>query len=137
MNGTLVDSNVLLDVLTEDPRWSGWSSTALERCANTGPLYINAIIYAEVSIGFETIEEFETALPAESFGRLRLPLEAAFLAGKVFLRYRKRKGPRTSPLPDFFIGAHAAVASLRLLTRDARRYRTYFPSLDLLTPDAK
>jgi len=137
MNGTLVDSNVLLDVLTKDLRWGAWSSAALERSANTGPLYINAIIYAEVSIGFDTIEEFEEALPPESFGRLHLPLEAAFLAGKAFLRYRKRKGVRASPLPDFIIGAHAALAGLRLLTRDARRYRTYFPSLDLLAPDAR
>lgn len=137
MKGTLVDSNVLLDVLTEDPRWGGWSSAALERCADGGPLFINAIVYAEVSIGFETIEEFEEALPPESFGRLHLPLEAAFAAGKAFLRYRRRKGIRTSPLPDFFIGAHAAVAGLRLLTRDGRRYRTYFPSLELLAPDAK
>jgi predicted nucleic acid-binding protein len=137
MNGTLVDSNVLLDVLTEDPRWGWWSSAALERCANSGPLFINAIVYAEVSIGFATIEEFEEALPPESFGRLHFPLEAAFLSGKAFLRYRRRKGIRTSPLPDFFIGAHAAVAGLRLLTRDGRRYRTYFPSLELLAPDAK
>jgi predicted nucleic acid-binding protein len=137
MNGTLVDSNVLLDVLTEDPRWRRWSSAALERCANSGPLFINAIVYAEVSIGFATIEEFEDALPAESFGRLHLPLEAAFVAGKAFLRYRRRRGLRTSPLPDFFIGAHAAVAGLRLLTRDGRPYRTYFPSLELVAPDAK
>jgi predicted nucleic acid-binding protein len=137
MKGSLVDSNVLLDVLTEDPRWGEWSSAALERCANSGPLFINAIIYAEVSVGFETIEECEDAIPPESFGRLHLPLEAAFAAGKAFLRYRHRKGIRTSPLPDFFIGAHAAVAGLRLLTRDGRRYRTYFPSLELLAPDAK
>jgi predicted nucleic acid-binding protein len=137
MNGTLVDSNVLLDVLTEDPRWGRWSSAALERCANSGPLFINAIVYAEVSIGFATIEEFEDILPAESFGRLHLPLEAAFVAGKAFLRYRRRRGLRTSPLPDFFIGAHAAVAGLRLLTRDGRPYRTYFPSLELVAPDAK
>lgn len=136
MTGTLVDSNVLLDVLTEDPRWGGWASAALERCANSGPLFINAVVYAEVSIGFATIEEFEEALPPESFGRLHLPLEAAFLAGKAYLRYRRRKGIRTSRLPDFFIGAHAAVAGLRLLTRDGRRYRTYFPSLELVAPDA-
>lgn len=137
MKGTLVDSNVLLDVLTEDPRWGEWSATALEHCANNGALFINAIIYAEVSIGFATIEELEEALPPESFERLHLPLEAAFLAGKAFLRYRHRKGLRTSPLPDFFIGAHAAVAGLRLLTRDGRRYRTYFPSLELVAPEAK
>jgi hypothetical protein len=134
VNGTLVDSNVLLDVLTDDPRWGAWSAAALERCANSGRLYINAIIYAEVSIGFESIEEFEEALPPESFGRLHVPLEAAFLAGKTFLRYRRRAGIQTSPLPDFFIGTHAAVAGLRLLTRDARRHRTYFPSLELATP---
>ena len=137
MKGTLVDSNVLLDVLTEDPRWGEWSSAALERCADSGALYINAIVYAEVSIGFKTIEEFEEALPPDSFPRLHLPSEAAFLAGKTFLRYRHRKGIRTSPLPDFFIGAHAAVAGLRLLTRDSHRYRTYFPSLKLVAPDAK
>jgi hypothetical protein len=137
MNGTLVDSNVLLDVLTEDVRWEGWSSAALERCANSGPLFVNAVVYAEVSIGFATIEEVEEALPPESFGRLHLPLEAAFLAGKAFLRYRRRQGIRTSPLPDFFIGAHAAVAGLRLLTRDGRRYRTYFPSLELVAPDTE
>ncbi len=137
MKGTLVDSNVLLDVLTEDPQWGEWSAAALERCADSGPLFINAIIYAEASIGFETIEECEEALPQDSFPRLHLPLEAAFLAGKAFLRYRYRKGIRTSPLPDFFVGAHAAVAGLRLLTRDSRRYRTYFPSLELVAPDAK
>ncbi len=118
------------------PAGGGWAAAALERCANSGPLFINAVVYAEVSIGFATIEEFEEALPPESFGRLHLPLEAAFLAGKAYLRYRRRKGIRTSRLPDFFIGAHAAVAGLRLLTRDGRRYRTYFPSLELVAPDA-
>jgi len=137
MTGTLVDSNVLLDVLTEDPRWCAWSSAALERCATSGRLYINASIYAEVSIGFETIEDLEAALPPESFVRLHLPLEAAFLAGKAFLRSRRRRGVRTSPLLDFFIGAHAAVAGVRLLTRDGGRSRTSFPSLELLAPDTK
>ncbi len=135
MAGTLVDSNVILDVVTEDARWYPWSSSAIERCANEGPLYINPIIYAEVSIGFAAIEEVETALPAEFFVRLQIPVEAAFLAGKAFLRYRKDRGPRTSALPDFFIGAHAAIAGLRLLTRDRRRYRTYFPSVVILAPD--
>jgi predicted nucleic acid-binding protein len=134
MPGTLVDSNVILDVLTEDGRWYAWSSVALTQCASEGPLYINPIIYAEVSIGFATIEEMEGALPAESFPRLPIPPEAAFLAGKAFLRYRRRKGVEVTPLPDFFIGAHAAVAGLRLLTRDSHRYRTYFPTLDLVTP---
>ncbi len=134
MSGTLVVSNVLLDILTNDPTWSAWSATALERCANEGLLYINPIIYAEVSIRFNSVEELEAALPEESFRRLPLSPEAAFLAGKAFLRYRRHGGQQTTPLPDFFIGAHAAVAGMRLLTRDARRYRTYFPTLPLIAP---
>jgi predicted nucleic acid-binding protein len=134
MAGTLVDSNVILDVLTEDPRWYAWSSNALAQCANEGALYINPIIYAEVSIGVATIEELEEVLPSDSFPRLPIPLEAAFLAGKSFLRYRRRKGAKITPLPGFFIGAHAAVAGLRLLTRDSRRYRTYFPSVEVISP---
>jgi len=134
MPDTLVDSNVLLDVLTEDPRWFEWSSSALEQCANAGRLYINPIVYAEVSVGFKKIEEVEAALPREFFQRLQIPFEAAFLAGKAFLAYRKKGGARTSTLPDFFIGAHAAIAGLRLLTRDSRRYKAYFPSLGLVCP---
>jgi hypothetical protein len=134
MAATLVDSNVILDVLTEDARWYAWSSAALAQCADAGPLYINPIIYAEVSIGVATIEEMEEVLPPESFPRLPIPLEAAFLAGKAFLRYRKQKGIKITPLPDFFIGAHAAVAGLKLLTRDSRRYRTYFPTVEILAP---
>ncbi|MCX7017152.1 MAG: type II toxin-antitoxin system VapC family toxin [Candidatus Sumerlaeota bacterium] len=132
MAGTLVDSNVILDVLTADRAWGARSSAALEQAANEGPLYINPIIYAEVSIRFARIEEMEEALPPDSFARLPLPLEAAFLAGKAFLAYRKKGGARRSTLPDFFIGAHAAVAGLRLLTRDASRYRTYFPSVSIV-----
>jgi predicted nucleic acid-binding protein len=135
MPGALVDSNVILDVLTDDPRWQAWSSAALEECANEGALYINAMIYAEVSISFARIEQVEEALPAEWFERLAIPLEAAFLAGKAFLSYRRKGGARTSTLPDFFIGAHAAVAGLRLLTRDAGRYRTYFPALEIISPE--
>ncbi len=134
MSGTLVDSNVLLDILTNDPTWSAWSATALERCANEGMLYINPIIYAEISIRFNSIEELEAAVPEESFRRLPLSAEAAFLAGKAFLRYRRQGGQHTTTLPDFFIGAHAAVTGLRLLTRDAQRYRTYFPTLPLIAP---
>lgn len=134
MPDTLVDSNVLLDVLTEDRRWFEWSSSALEKYANTGRLCINPIIYAEVSVGFKRIEEVEAALPHEFFQRLQIPFEAAFLAGKAFLAYRKKGGARTATLPDFFVGAHAAIAGLRLLTRDSRRYKTYFPSLDLVSP---
>jgi predicted nucleic acid-binding protein len=134
MKGTLVDSNVLLDLLTKDATWSAWSATALEQCANEGPLYINPLIYAEVSIGFNRIEEVEEALPETTFRRLPLPSEAAFLAGKAFLHYRRQGGSRRSPLPDFFIGAHAAVANLRLLTRDASRHRTYFPTVQISAP---
>lgn len=134
MAGFLVDSNVLLDVLTEDPAWFEWSSTALARCAEDGPLAINPLVYAEVSIGFERIEELDEVLDAAGFLRLALPCEAAFLAGKCFLRYRRRGGARTSTLPDFYIGAHALVEGLTLLTRDAARYRTYFPRLGLVAP---
>lgn len=133
--GTLVDSNVLLDVLTEDATWLEWSSDALAAAAERGPLFINPIIYAEVSIRFSRIEDVEEALPPGDFRRLRLPWEAAFLAGKAFLRYRQRGGTRTATLPDFFIGAHAAVEGLALLTRDAARYRTYFPALRVTAPD--
>ena len=130
----LVDSNVLLDVLTEDPRWFPWSAETLARFANETLLAINPIIYAEVSIRFATIEGLEEALTPGSFERLPLPWEAAFLAGKCFLKYRKGGGRRGSPLPDFYIGAHAAVAGMTLLTRDATRYRTYFPKLRLIAP---
>lgn len=133
--GTLVDSNVLLDVLTEDEQWSGWSAEALVAAAETGPLVINPVIYAEVSIQFSRIEELDDALPAESFRRLALPWVAAFLAGKAFLHYRRHGGERRSPLPDFFIGAHAAVDRLALLTRDATRYRAYFPTVTLVSPN--
>lgn len=130
----LVDSNVLLDVLTEDPEWGAWSMDALAAQADRDVLAINPIIYAEVSVGFARIEELEAALPAASFHRLPLPSEAAFLAGKCFVAYRKRGGVKSSPLPDFYIGAHASVSRLALLTRDATRYRTYFPKLQLIAP---
>jgi predicted nucleic acid-binding protein len=132
---TLVDSNVLLDIATEDPSWYEWSAAALAGAANDGPLAINAIIYAEVSIGFATIEELDDALPPDVFAREQLPYEAAFLTGKAFLAYRRRGGARSVPLPDFYIGAHAAINGHRLLTRDVKRYRSYFPTVSLLTPD--
>jgi predicted nucleic acid-binding protein len=134
MNATLVDSNILLDIATKDPIWFDWSSQALEAAANESPLIINAIIYAEVSIRFGRIEELESAIPATLYRREPLPFEAAFLAGKAFLRYRRRGGARVRPLPDFYIGAHAAIAQYRLLTRDPRRYRTYFPTVELIAP---
>jgi predicted nucleic acid-binding protein len=134
LSAVLVDSNVILDIVTEDPRWSEWSSSNLAQHAETGLLVINPIIYAEVSVGFQRIEDLDDILPTDSFRRDPLPWEAAFLAGKCFLAYRRRGGARRSPLPDFYIGAHAAVAGLPLLTRDPRRYRTYFPSLQILSP---
>ncbi len=135
MRPTLVDSNVLLDVATGDPTWSDWSAQALETAANESPLVINALVYAEVSIGYERIEQLEEAIPSSTFRREPLPYEAAFLAGKAFLKYRRRGGQRTCPLPDFYIGAHAAISGFRILTRDARRYRTYFPTVDLISPE--
>ena len=134
-SGTLVDSNVLLDILTDDPTWSGWSGDALADAAEAGPLYTNPIIYSEVSVGFTTVEALEAALPPQDYRREPLPWVAAFLAGKVFLDYRRNRGTRSTTLPDFFIGAHAAVADLRLLTRDVGRYRTYFPTVPLIAPD--
>ena len=130
----LVDSNVLLDVLTDDPTWAERSGTALAEAADNSRLAINALIYAEVSIGFERIEELDAALPPSTFERLALPWAAGFLAGKCFLRYRRSGGVRRSPLPDFYIGAHAMVDGMTLLTRDAARYRTYLPRLSVLTP---
>jgi predicted nucleic acid-binding protein len=130
----LVDSNVLLDVVTEDPEWFGWSSDALSRCAEESTLVVNPIIFAEVSIGFDRIEDLDELL-SEVVQRAPLPWEAAFLAGKAFVRYRKRGGRKRSALPDFYIGAHAAVAGMALLTRDAARYRTYFPDVRVIAPE--
>jgi len=134
LGGVLVDSNILLDVATNDPEWGGWSASALEELAEHSSLMINPIIYAEVSIGYGTIEALEAALPLALYRREALPWEAGFLAGKCFLRYRRGGGLRRAPLPDFYIGAHAAVARLGLLTRDARRYRSYFPTVELFAP---
>lgn len=133
----LVDSNVLLDVATGDPEWGAWSSAALAECAERATLAINAIVYAEVSIGYDSIEALDAALPPALFRRLSLPFEAGFLAGKSFLSYRKRGGARATPLPDFYIGAHAAIEKLALLTRDAARYRTYFPTVETLAPESR
>lgn len=132
--GILVDSNVLLDVATNDKTWSAWSETALAQCAEQATLIINPIVYAEVSIGYTTIEALDAALQRKLFQREPLPWEAGFLAGKCFLQYRRRGGQRSSPLPDFYIGAHAAVSGLAILTRDAARYRTYFPTVEILGP---
>lgn len=135
--GYLIDSNVLLDVATEDPDWYQWSSTALSAAARKAPLLINPLIYAEVSANYDTIEELDNALPERLFRRLPLPYHAGFLAARAFLAYRSRGGERRSPLPDFHIGAHAAVDRLTLVTRDAPRYRTYFPSVELIAPEVR
>ena len=132
-SGVLVDSNVLLDLFTDDPAWMAWSEARLAEAFDAGPVLINPIVYAEISIAFERIETLEAALPDE-LGREDLPCEAAFLAGKCFVDYRRRGGARRSPLPDFSIGAHAAVTGRALLTRDANRYRTLLPALTLISP---
>jgi predicted nucleic acid-binding protein len=135
MTAVLIDANVLLDIMTEDERWFAWSADAIARAADRYRLVINPVIYAEVSIRYSRIEELDIALPKTMFDREAIPYEAAFLAGKSFQTYRRRGGTKHSPLPDFFIGAHAAVAGYLLMTRDAGRYRSYFPKLPLIAPD--
>jgi predicted nucleic acid-binding protein len=134
VKATLVDSNVLIDVLSADSAWGEWSSRALAALGSEGPLVVNAVIYAEVSQRYSRKELLDHEMPADVFIRANIPWSAAFLAGKAFVDYRRRGGSRRSPLPDFFIGAHAAVEELRLLTRDASRYRTYFPTVTLVAP---
>lgn len=134
MKPVLVDTNVLLDIATEDPEWYEWSSEALFDLSEQTVLVINPLIYSEVSIGFKKIEELDEALPPHLYHRAQLPWPAAFLAGKAFYRYRKRGGSRRSPLPDFYIGAHAAIEDMILLTRDKSRYETYFPTLKIIAP---
>jgi len=131
---TLVDSNVILDIVTGDEEWLDWSASALARAADVSRLVINPIVYAEVAAGFARIEALEEALPSGCYERRPLPWEAAFLAGQCFVKYRRRGGSRRSPMPDFYIGAHAAVEGLTLLTRDPRRYRTYFPTVRVIAP---
>ncbi len=130
----MVDSNVLLDVLTEDPQWYVWSSRILDEYADANTLAINPIIYAEVSVSFDRIEDLDQALPEAMVQRRHIPLEAAFLAGKCFVKYRRLGGEKKSPLPDFIIGAHASVERMPLITRDVGRYKTYFPTLKLICP---
>lgn len=131
---TLVDTNVLLDIFTDDPRWADWSGQALAEARDAGALVVNPIVYAEVSVRFDRIEELDEALPAADFLREELPYPAGFLAGKAYATYRTQGGTKRSPIADFYIGAHAAVCGYRLLTRDGARFRTYFPKLELLTP---
>ncbi len=134
MNRIFVDSNVILDVFLNDPNWADWSEMTLNKYATTHQLCINPIVYTELSIGFERIEVLEEALQNAGLQILELPKEALFLAGKVFLQYRRNKGTKSSTLPDFFIGAHTAVLQMDLITRDVARYRTYFPTINLITP---
>ena len=131
---TLVDSNVILDVVTEDSEWFDWSAAALARVAEKDRLIINPLVYAEVSLGFDRIEDLDDSVPPEYFVREPLPWDGAFLAARAFAKYKRRGGARRHPLPDFYIGAHAVIAGYTLLTRDARRYRTYFPKLRLIAP---
>lgn len=131
---TLVDSNVIIDVLSEDPRWFEWSAAALAAATERSALCINPIVYAEVAVGYSSAAAVDSVLPEDRFERLPLPFEAAYLAGRAYLAYRRKGGTRSSPLPDFYIGAHAVAEGHTLLTRDPARYRTYFPKLRLVSP---
>lgn len=130
----LIDSSVLLDLYDEGSEWHEWSTSALMAVADETTLLINPIIYAETSVSFKTPAEFDAAFPPEDFVRRPLPFAAAFIAGKAHVEYRRRGGIRAATLPDFFIGAHAAVSGYRILTRDPRRFRRYFPSVKLIAP---
>ena len=134
MKGVLVDSNIVLDLFLNDPKWADWSESKLDEYDQFGVLYINSIVYSEISIGFERIEDLESAIAKAAFQMLEIPKEALFLAGKAYLKYKKRKGAKRTPLPDFYIGAQAAVLNLDLITRDVSRYQKYFPTVKLITP---
>ena len=134
MTAILVDSNVLLDIVSPDQEWGDWSSTALAQALEESPLVINPMIYAEVSVRFTSMTELDEQVPPNLFRREALPYEAGFVAGKCFVEYRRRGGRLRSPMPDFYIGAHAQLAGYRLLTRDPNRYRSYFPKLALIAP---
>ncbi len=134
MRGILVDSNIILDVFLDDPNWAEWSESKLEKFSSITKLFINPVVYSEVSVGFKRIEELESALNRGGFQMLEIPKEALFLAGKAFLKNRKNRGTKRSPLPDFYIGAHAAILEMDLITRDESRYRTYFPTVKLICP---
>ena len=134
MKGVLVDSNVILDVFLNDLKWADWSESKLEEYSDHTLLYINSVIYSEISIGFKLIEDLESAIIKAGFQLLEIPKEALFLAGKAYIKYKRRKGVKSTPLPDFFIGAQAAVLNLHLLTRDVSRYQSYFPTVKLISP---
>jgi predicted nucleic acid-binding protein len=134
VRGTLIDTNVIVDYLDQSSEWFSWAADMLSDAAENGSVVVNPIIYAEVAVAFARIEDVEKALPLEYFVRAAIPWDAAFLAGKAFQQYRRRGGIRTSPLPDFFIGAHAAVTGMALLTRNPRHFRAYFPKLKIIAP---
>ena len=134
MRGILVDSNIILDIFLDDPNWAEWSELKLEKFSSTTNLFINSVVYSEVSVAFKRIEDLESALNRGGFQMLDIPKEALFLAGKAFFKYRKKKGTRKSPLPNFYIGAQAAILKMDLITRDESRYQTYFPTVQLITP---
>jgi predicted nucleic acid-binding protein len=131
---TLVDLNVLLDLFTKDPQWSAWSRTRLAEALDRGPVLVNQVVYGEVADRFSTIEALDEVLTPDRFVRGNLPWAAAFLAATCYRDYRRRGGRRASILPNFFIGAHAAVLGLQLLTRDGARDRAYFPTVDVIAP---
>ncbi|HEC28625.1 MAG TPA: PIN domain-containing protein [Gammaproteobacteria bacterium] len=135
MNGVFVDSCVLLDLFTDDPNWGEWSENILEKYSKTNTLYINSIVYTEISIGFDKIEDVEKVISGLGIKVLEIPREALFLTGKTYLKYRKNKGTKNSPLPDFFIGAHVSVEKFDLITRDTNKYITYFPQVKLIHPE--
>ena len=134
MKGVLVDSNIVLDVFLNDPKWADWSESKLDEYDQLGILYINSIVYSEISIGFERIEDLESAIAKAGLQMLEISKEALFLAGKAYLKYKKRKGTKRTPLPDFYIGAQAAVQNLDLITRDVSIYQSCFPTVKLITP---
>jgi predicted nucleic acid-binding protein len=131
---TLVDTNILLDILTNDPHWCAWSESQLDQCSDKGILAINPIIYAEFCAHFEYVEAADRAVNDLCLDRHPLPWDAAFMASRCYLKYKKSGGTKISPLPDFYIGAHAAFEGMQLLTRDAKRYRNYFPKLKIIAP---
>ena len=134
---TLIDSNVLLDLVTDDERWANWSQAQLEQAAAAGPLFVNSVVYAEISTRHATVDSVDELLRSLDIEVASIPRTALFLAGKAYVHYRANGGLRTGVLSDFFIGAHAAVERLPLLTRDVRRYRSYFPTVELIAPDGE
>ena len=135
MKGVLVDSDVILDIFLDNPAWAEWSLETLGKYGSRTALYINAVVYAELSMGFEKIEDLEWAIGRGGFKMLEIPKEALFLAGKAFLKYRQQKGPKRSPLPDFFVGAHAAILEIPLITRNVANYRNFLPTVKLISPE--